>query len=170
MMGVTYRDVTQGDAAMVAGLFARCFVETFAHLYEPQNLDAFLAGVTAEAFAKEIADPGFALRVAEVDGEPIGFAKLGPADLPVETPAGTMELRQIYVLKPWQGQGVAQQLYEWTESTARSRGAAHLQLTVYIENHRARRFYDRRGFVPVGRYDFMVGSQADEDIIMRKAL
>ena len=170
MTDVTYRDVTQGDAAAIAGLFERCFVETFAHLYEPHNLDAFLAGVTAEAFAKEIANPGFALRVAEVDGEAIGFAKLGPADLPIETPSGTIELRQIYVLKPWQGQGIAQQLYDWVEATARARGAGHLQLTVYIENHRARRFYDGRGFVQVGRYDFMVGSQADEDIIMRKAL
>jgi diamine N-acetyltransferase len=105
-----------------------------------------------------------------VDGEAIGFAKLGPADLPIETPSGTIELRQIYVLKPWQGQGIAQQLYDWVEATARARGAGHLQLTVYIENHRARRFYDGRGFVQVGRYDFMVGSQADEDIIMRKAL
>ena len=53
---------------------------------------------------------------------------------------------------------------------ARRRGGAHLQLTVYVDNHRARRFYDRRGFAEVGRYDFMVGNHADEDIIMRKPL
>ena len=32
------------------------------------------------------------------------------------------------------------------------------------------RFYDRYGFEAEGRYDFMVGNHADEDIIMRKAL
>jgi ribosomal protein S18 acetylase RimI-like enzyme len=169
-MSVTYRNVTLDDAATIADLFARSFVETFAHLYAQADLDAFLAGVTPQAFAEEIGSPHFALRIAEADGEPVGFAKLGPAELPVETPPGTLELRQIYVLKPWQGQGIAQELYEWAESEARARSARHLQLTVYIDNHRARRFYDRRGFVPVGRYDFMVGSQADHDIVMRKAL
>jgi hypothetical protein len=32
------------------------------------------------------------------------------------------------------------------------------------------RFYERRGFAAVGRYDFMVGNHADEDIIMRLQL
>lgn len=169
MTDLRYRDVALDDAAMIAELFSRCFVETFGHLYRPHDLDLFLAGVTAEAFAAEIANPAFALRVAEAGG-PIGFAKLGPPSLPVETPPATLELWQIYVLKPWQGQGVAQQLYDWAEAQARSRGAEHLQLTVYTDNHRARRFYDRRGFVAAGRYDFMVGNHADEDIIMRKPL
>jgi ribosomal protein S18 acetylase RimI-like enzyme len=155
---------------MVADLFARSFVATFGHLYRKEDLDSFLAGVTAEAFAQEIAGRDFALRVAEDGNTPVGFAKLGPPSLPVDTPPATFELWQIYVLAPWQGQGVAQQLYDWAGGLARARGGEHLQLTVYVDNHRARRFYDRRGFVAVGRYDFMVGKQADEDIIMRKAL
>lgn len=170
MTHFTYRDATLDDAAAVADLFARCFVETFVHLYRPEDLDAFLGGVTAQSFAEEIGDPDFAIRVAEVGSEPIGFVKLGPPGLPIETPPRTLELRQIYVLKPWQGQGAAQPLYDWAESEARRRGAEHLQLTVYIENERARRFYERRGFADVGRYAFMVGKQADEDIVMRKPL
>ena len=170
MSGVSYRDAVLDDAALVADLFARTFVETFGHLYRPDDLADFLARVTPEAFAEELGNSGFALRVAESGGEPIGFAKLGPANLRIEAPLGTLELWQIYVLKPWQGQGVAQQLYGWAEDEARRRGGTHLQLTVYVDNHRAKRFYERRGFVPVGRYDFMVGSHADEDIIMRKAL
>jgi len=170
MSAIAYRDAGADDAALVAGLFARSFVETFGHLYAPEDLGSFLEGVTAEAFAAEIANPEFAIRIAEEEGKAIAFAKLGPPSLPIEAPAGTLELWQIYVLKPWQGQGVANDLYSWAEARARQRGGTHLQLTVYIDNHRARRFYDRRGFVAVGRYDFMVGSQADEDIIMRKVL
>ena len=170
MSGVTYRTATLDDSAVIADLFARSFVETFGHLYAPEDLETFLSGVTNEAFANEIGNAKFALRIGEEDGKAIAFAKLGPPSLPVETPRGTLELWQIYVLKPWQGTGVGQELYGWAESEARSRGGTHLQLTVYIENHRAKRFYDRRGFAAVGRYNFMVGTQADEDIIMRKAL
>lgn len=170
MTAISYRDVTLDDAGMIARLFDRSFVETFGHLYKREDLDHFRAGITTEAFAEEIADPAFALRVAEQDGQAIAFAKLGPPSLPVETPPNSIELWQIYVLGPWQGTGVSEQLYNWAIGEARRRGAEHLQLSVYVDNHRARRFYDRRGFVPVGRYDFMVGNHADEDIIMRRPL
>jgi ribosomal protein S18 acetylase RimI-like enzyme len=56
---------------------------------------------------------------------------------------------------------------DWVLGEARARRAPELYLSVYIDNHRARRFYDRYGFEPVGRYDFMVGNHADEDILMR---
>ena len=59
---------------------------------------------------------------------------------------------------------------DWALEEAARRGAEEMYLTVYVDNLRARRFYDRYGFESVGRYDFMVGKQADEDIIMRKLL
>jgi len=170
MSAVTYRNATPADAALLADLFERCFVETFAHLYRPRDLDSFLAGVTAEAYAAELSDPGFDMCIAEAAGEPVGFAKLGLPSLPVEPPPNTLELWQIYVLRDWQGAGVGPALYDWAVERARGRGAQHLQLTVYVDNHRARAFYERRGFAAVGRYDFMVGEQADEDIIMQASL
>jgi len=62
------------------------------------------------------------------------------------------------------------ELSDWAIKEAQRQGFEELYLTVYVDNHRARRFYERYGFEAVGRYDFMVGSQADEDIIMRRAL
>ena len=58
----------------------------------------------------------------------------------------------------------------WVIATARERGAADLFLSVFIDNHRARRFYARYGFEEVGSYAFMVGTHADEDIVMRLGL
>ena len=43
-------------------------------------------------------------------------------------------------------------------------------LSVYVDNHRARRFYARNGFEDRGRYAFMVGAHADEDRLMRRML
>ena len=53
---------------------------------------------------------------------------------------------------------------------ARAQGARELYLSVYVDNHRARRLYERYGFTFVAPYAFMVGAQADEDHIMRLAL
>ena len=169
-MSIAYRDGEVGDAAAVAALFAQSFVDTFGHLYPPDDLAEFLSGVTPEAFAAELEDARFAFRLAEDDGRLAGFAKLGPPSLPVDTPPATIELRQLYVLPEWKGQGVAAALMDWVVETAARRSAEHVQLSVYVENHRAIRFYERYGFVPVGRFDFMVGSHADEDIILRHTI
>ena len=48
-------------------------------------------------------------------------------------------------------------LTDWAIDEARRQGFEELYLTVYVDNHRARRFYDRYGFEAVGPYDFMVG-------------
>jgi len=164
------RDATAGDLPAIDRVFRRSFCDTFAHLYDPEDLAAFFANFTPEAWGREFADPHYAFRVAEVDGEVVGYVKLGPSALPVETGKRALELRQIYVLKDHHGSGIAAALSEWAIDEARRRGFEELYLTVYVDNHRARRFYDRYGFEAVGRYDFMVGNHADEDIVMRKAL
>lgn len=169
-MTVHYRSATEQDGDAIAALYARCFTDTFVHLYDPRDLGAFLATRTAAAFRAELADPSYHFRLAEEDGSLASFVKLGPAELPIETPPRTIELRQLYVLEPWQGKGVAAALMEWSLETARVAGAEHLQLNVYVDNHRAQRFYGRYGFQAVGRYQFMVGEHADEEIIMRAAL
>jgi len=170
MSDILYRDATAADAALMARLGPETFTETFGHLYTPENLAAFLVNHSEANWRGELADPSFAVRLAEEDGAAIGFAKVGPPSLPFEVAGPTAELRQLYVLKPWQGAGVASALMAWVLDEARRRGAAQLFLSVFIDNHRARAFYARYGFEAVGAYAFMVGSHADEDVIMRVTL
>ena len=167
---MNFRDGTADDLPAVDHVFRTSFCETFAHLYRPGDLAAFLAKFTPDAWAEEFHDPRYRFRLAEADREVVGFLKLGPSALPIETDRRAIELRQIYVLKNHHGSGIAAALTDWAIGEARRQGFEELYLTVYVDNHRARRFYDRYGFEAVGRYDFMVGEQADKDIIMRKTL
>lgn len=164
------RDATAADLPAIDRVFRQSFCDTFAHLYRPEDLAAFLAKFTPQAWAEEFADPAYRFRVAEAGGAVVGYVKLGPSALPIDTASDAVELRQLYVLKEHHGSGIARRLTDWAIEQARNSGARELYLTVYVDNHRARRFYDRYAFEPVGRYDFMVGSHADEDIIMRKKL
>ena len=169
-MTVTYRDATRADAATLDRLFDTVFCDTFAHLYRPEDLDAFLSSFGIADWEAQLDDPAFACRIAEADGEAAGYAKLGPLKLPLEENSPALLLDQLYILRAYHGVGIAHALMDWTLEEARRRGATRLYLTVFVENHRARRFYDRYGFEAVGRYDFMVGNHADEDVIMRKIL
>ena len=167
---IAYRDALPGDAAAVAGLFRRSFIATFGHLYRPEDLQSFLAGVTEEAFRREIEDPAFRVRLAMEGDALAAFAKLGPRALPVEPSGPALELRQLYVEEAWHGQGVSHALMRWALDEARARGASELYLSVWSENHRAKAFYRGYGFTYVGPYAFIVGEQADEDEIWKLEL
>ena len=169
-MSVTYRSAVPGDAEALAALGRTTFTETFGHLYSEANLAAFLENHSVERWRRETADPAFAIRLAEVEGRAVGYAALGPHSLPFEVTAPTIELRQFYVLKPWHGQGIAPEMMRWVIGEARARAAEELYLSVFTDNERARRFYARYGFETVGTYHFMVGSHADDDLVLRLRL
>ena len=166
----SYRGAGVTDAVVIDRIFDTSFCDTFAHLYSDEDLESFRSSFGIADWEREIGDPRFGFRIAEVDGVPVGYLKLGPMKLPIEPNGPAILLDQLYVLKGHHGTGIAHALMDWALEEARSRGAEELYLTVYVDNRRARAFYDRYGFEVVGRYDFMVGNHADEDLIMRKAL
>lgn len=169
-MAVTYRIATREDAEALAELGAQTFTDTFGHLYQPGDLEIFLQNHSTGNWQKELTDPAFEVRVAERDGRLVGYVKLGPPHLPFEPRGEAAELRQLYVVEEMKGQGIAHELINWVIERARDLGADYLYLSVFTENHRALRFYEKYDFEPEGTYAFMVGSHADEDIVMRLKL
>jgi ribosomal protein S18 acetylase RimI-like enzyme len=169
-MTITYRDAVPADAAALVELGRATFIETFGHLYRPEDLAAFLLNHNEDGWREQLSSPSYATRIVEADGAAIGYAKVAPVKLPVEIHEPSIELHQLYVLKPWHGSGVARALMAWVLDEARRQHARTLYLSVYSENHRARRFYEGYGFRFVADYAFMVGNQADADCILRLSL
>ena len=168
---ISYRDATPADGAVLGGIARATFIDTFGTLYRLEDMATFLKQGSDEGYAAELADADISVRFALTGGTPIGFCKVSSLKLPAPDPApGAMELRQLYIYKPWQGLGIADVLTEWAKDTARARGAPEIWLSVFTENPRARRFYARHGFEEVAPYHFMVGDQADEDILCRARL
>lgn len=168
---ISYRDATPADGALLGGIARATFLETFGHLYSREDLAIFLQQGSDAAYAAELAEPELDARFAMLGEVPIGFTKISPLKLPAPTNGRKpWELRQLYVFKPWQGAGIADELTRWAITQARARGAEDLWLSVYSENPRGRRFYARHGFIEVAPYHFQVGSQADEDILCRRPL
>ena len=167
---IAYRDAGPEDAAVLSALGRRCFTETFGHLYSAENLAAFLANHSLDKWHALLADPAQVARVAESGDEMVAYATVGPPTLPFEPGGVSTELHQFYVLAPWHGKGIAQELMTWVMDHARSIGAEDIYLSVFEDNHRARAFYARYGFEFVQTYDFMVGTHADVDHILRARL
>jgi GNAT superfamily N-acetyltransferase len=164
------RRATAADGAAVRALFCKSFTATFGHLYPANELADFLADCSQARFTQECSTPDFAVMLGEADGALLGYCTLGPQDLGMALAPGSWILRQLYLDEAAKGTGLAQALMDWAIAETRSRGLANIYLTVWIENHRARRFYERYGFTEVGRYEYRVGSTVDDDRILHLAV
>lgn len=165
------RRATPVDAAVLAELGAATFIETFGHLYTPEDLQAFLdESHTEAAYAKVLAaDSGYALWLAERDGRAIGYAQAGPCSLPhAEVAADDGEIKRLYLRGEAQGAGAGRALMDAAMAWLLADGPRVLWLSVWSENYGAQRFYARYGFEFASEYHFIVGEQRDREFIYRR--
>ncbi|MFM5917618.1 MAG: N-acetyltransferase family protein [Novosphingobium sp.] len=170
---LTLRPAVTADVAVLTKLAQDSFVDAFAHLYSEADLSAFLREAKSqEATAALIADPHGAMQVAERDGTPIAFCKIGYKCGWPEQARGNraMELKQLYAAASATGSGVGTALMDWALDAFNSAGADEVQLSVYSGNHGAQRFYARYGFKKVADVTFKVGEQIDEEYLFSKLL
>ena len=103
-------------------------------------------------------------------GAPIGYAVLGPVDLPIETTIQDMELKRIYLLHRFEGEGIGRRLMEAATKAATAVGAHRLMLGVYDANQHALAFYARHGFIELGRKAITIGSTVYDDLLLGRPL
>jgi ribosomal protein S18 acetylase RimI-like enzyme len=166
----TIRRATAADAETLAAIGARTFSDTFAHLYPPEDLAAFLADAHSVQRARaDLANPKKAAWLVEDGGEAIGYALAGPCKLPhPEVTPGCGELDRIYVLKGRQGGGVGSRLLAEALGWLEKDGPRRLWIGVWSENLGAQKLYARHGFETVGTYEFAVGKTLDHEFILRR--
>ncbi len=170
MPSLIIRRATPDDAEALSRIGAETFSETFGHMYPPQDLAAFLeAAYDVEKSRRDLTDPDKAVWLVEADGRVVGHALAGPCDLPHDavTPA-CGELKRLYILKAFQGDGTGSRLLAETLGWLERDGPRRLWIGVWSENFGAQRLYGRMGFKKVGEYEFIVGETRDREFILRR--
>jgi GNAT superfamily N-acetyltransferase len=158
------------DAETLARISAETFCDTFAHLYPPEDLAAYLAEAYDVTRTRAyLTDPACAAWLVEQDGKAIGHALAGPCGLPhPDASPEHGELKRLYLKPDRQGGGVGSRLLrtvlDWLEDTR----PGPLWIGVWSENHGAQRLYGRMGFEKVGEYAFEVGRTRDHEFILRR--
>ncbi|HEX6063662.1 MAG TPA: hypothetical protein VFZ04_05540, partial [Longimicrobiales bacterium] len=104
-----YRKAAPEDAEQLAAFGARSFVESYAHVMDRAELEAYVSEhYTPERMHAEISDPNGACFLA-LDPGIVGFAQVRAGNRPDCRLAGAApaELRRIYVEHARHGHGVA---------------------------------------------------------------
>jgi ribosomal protein S18 acetylase RimI-like enzyme len=168
------RPCTAADAAALALVGQATFLETFAGVLAGSDIIAHCnTAHCAELYLKWLADPAYAIWLAEVaaGSAPVGFMVVAPADLPLPDLSGAdIELKRIYILSKFQGGGTGTKFINEALRRADQVKAARLLLGVYAHNHAALGFYEHHGFRQLGSRKFNVGGQDYDDHIMGRAV
>jgi GNAT superfamily N-acetyltransferase len=167
------RRASREDAPAVALVAGASFLATFAGILDGADIVAHVArNSSAESFAAWADDTDSIVTVAEHPdgGAPVGYTLITTPDFPLLTGKRDIELRRIYTLPLAQGIGLGKVLMARAIGEARAMGKSRLLLGVLGANTRARRFYEREGFVEVGRRCYQVGSTLCDDYIYALSL
>lgn len=131
---------------------AEVHVEAWRHAYRGLLPDAFLEKRSVDEREAQwrawFADPTprSGILVAGEEGRIVGFASFGPSR-DEDAPAGTGEVPAIYVAPAVLGTGVGRELLRAATGALREAGFVRASLWVLEANERARRFYEKAGWV-----------------------
>lgn len=138
-MDIIVRQATGADASAATEVLRRSITELCVadHQNDAAKLDPWLANKTVENIGRWISSERNYCVVALIGGEVSGFGMM--------TLLGEIQL--CYVHPPARFRGVSRALLEALEQRARMLGLRRLGLQ---STATARRFYEARGFVPIG--------------------
>ena len=172
MQNLGIEKVDETELELLQLISRETFYDSFASMNTPENMAQYLEeGFSVEKLTREFNDPNSAFYFAHLDDEVVGYLKLnfGGAQTELQDPHA-VEIERIYVRRAFQGRSVGQALYDHALALARSRQARFVWLGVWEKNDRAIRFYERNGFVPFGTHVFMLGDDAQTDMLMKRSL
>ncbi len=150
---ISVRPAIVDDSDRIARAHIRTWQAAYAHVLPAAYLASFDPSVWAERRRRQIAEqtPPDACFVAEVDHEIVGHATVGrfrDGDGVRDPAAG--EILAIYVVPEHWSAGVGPALLRAGIDHLVRNGLSEIRLWVIADNPRARRFYERFGFVADG--------------------
>ena len=174
MSEILIRQALPEDAKLLTDLAYTTFWDAFAH--HPKNAPDDLNHYMRQAFNQEqitaeLADAKNIFLIAEIDGEAAGYSKMTLDNIePGITAERPVELGRLYAHQRHLGQGVGQALMNACFERARAEDRDVMWLGVCEYNPRAQRFYEKNGFRVVGSHVFLLGKDAQTDLLMQKEL
>jgi ribosomal protein S18 acetylase RimI-like enzyme len=148
------------------------FEETFAESNSAENMAKYLEeAYSNEKLSAELNDQNSLFYFAMMGQDVIGYLKLNVGASQTEVKDNdAIEIERIYVLKSFQGKRVGQLLFDKATQIAKEQNAVFVWLGVWENNKRALQFYTKNGFVEFDQHVFVLGDEAQTDIMMKLEL
>ena len=171
-LNITIEQINNSHIEALQQIGRQTFSETFAESNSADNMAKYLAeAYSFEKLNEELNNQNSFFYFAILDEKIIGYLKLNMGGSQTELKDNdALEIERIYVLKDFHGKKVGQLLFDKALTIAKELQVAYVWLGVWEENKRALRFYTKNGFVEFDQHVFVLGDEAQTDIMMKLAL
>ncbi len=164
------RQATSHDIKALADIGLTTFLETYAHLNTPENMEKYLVGkFTEESIGLEMNETGTIFLVEEEHQALLSYAKMRVNLTEMPDPKA-IELERFYVKKTAQGQKLGKKMIDACIEMAKNQDFNLFWLGVWEHNHKAIGFYEAMGFTQFGKHVFQLGDDAQTDFLMKKQI
>ncbi len=149
---------------------------TFTDSFSAQNTEADLflylsSHLNRERLYSELADEQNKFFLAVLDEQPIGYLKLSESKPGRQSLTMlSIEIERLYVRKEFHDKKIGAALMQYAIDFALANSFLLIWLGVWEKNQKAILFYKKWGFEIFGDHIFMLGNDAQTDLLMRKEL
>jgi diamine N-acetyltransferase len=166
--------VTANDVATLSALAKQTFYDAFVGTCTAEDMQAFLELYYSEqALLQQLINPAIQYYFAKHNNEAIAYISFGieMPGFPETGAAQAVELKRLYVQKPYHGKLVAQMLVDVYFNYVAQTRLPFAFLGVWEYNCKAENFYNKFGFVRTNnKHDFPIGSTLQTDVYLLKKI
>ncbi len=166
------RQALEQDILLLSEIGRTTFLDAFAEDNNPEDMAEYVnSHFSIDNISKEFRDEQGRFFIATFGGEIAAYTKIkvGSAEKGLD-PVHTMEIERFYVVKAFQGRKIGKELMAYVLNEARLEDITTIWLGVWEHNLKAIEFYRNNGFGIFGSHVFMLGTDAQNDLLMKKEL
>lgn len=168
-MIVTINPASPSDITSLRQLSIDTFVDTYNAYNTPENMQLYIdTYFNPQRIADEINNSNIQYYLAAVDDALVGYIKMRTEEtLPELAGVRHIEIERIYVSPNYKGLKIGQRLIAHALTIAKQQQFEVLWLGVWEKNENAIAFYKKQGFTIFGEHDFILGTDAQRDWLMK---
>ncbi len=171
-MEVTFKECDISDLNKLIQISVATFEDTFAEANTPDDMTSYIdKAFNKDQMKFELLNNASCFFFAYHQQQLIGYFKINfaPSQSDIND-HNALELERIYILEAFQGKGFGPTLLRKIIAIGKEKGLRYIWLGVWEKNAKAIHVYEKKGFVPFAKHDFLLGSDLQTDILMKLEL
>lgn len=157
---IQIRKPNKKDIPALVELAKITFFQSHGHSASTQDIQHYIEqNYTADRFEKELVDPSNLYYLLWSENKLVGYSniKMNHAHAAIHE-ENVAKLDRIYLLESHHGLGLGEELLQFNIQLAKTNNQARVWLYTWVENKRAIRFYEKKGFKILRKHNFKISA------------